>query len=53
MCVGVTVWFGWGDVICGNTLQAASGYGHEMKQNSDIFTIKANRCTNFSNLFLE
>ena len=26
MCVGVTVWFGWGDVVSGCWLKPASGY---------------------------
>ena len=26
MCVGVTVWFGWGGVVSGRRLKPASGY---------------------------
>jgi len=30
MCVGVTLWFGWGGVVSGCRLQHASGYLHRI-----------------------
>jgi len=32
MCVGVTLWFGWGGVVSGCRLQPASGYHRELSQ---------------------